>query len=260
MENHTAAVIKYIRFETGGGAAYGILDGDLVRELRGGLFGGVSETGTTHPAGSVKLLPPCQPTKILAVGLNYRSHLRGRPEPGHPEIFYKPVSALIGPEECIRIPRDANNVHYEGELVAVIGRRAKNVSGEEAAGAIFGVTCGNDVSDRDWQSGEKKDLQWWRAKGSDTFAPLGPAIATGLDYGNLRLQTRLNGEVVQEQTTADLIFSLPAIVSWISGWVTLEPGDLIYTGTPGSTRKLNPGDVVEVDIEGIGVLRNGVSH
>ncbi|MCS7316470.1 MAG: fumarylacetoacetate hydrolase family protein, partial [Bryobacterales bacterium] len=121
--------------------------------------------------------------------------------------------------------------------------------------AIFGVTCGNDVSERDWQ---KSDIQWWRAKGADTFAPMGPAIARGLDYGNLRLRTRLNGKVVQEQSTADLLFDGPAIVSFASRYVTLEPGDVIFTGTPGTTQAVKPGDVIEVEIEGIGVLRNPV--
>jgi 2-keto-4-pentenoate hydratase/2-oxohepta-3-ene-1,7-dioic acid hydratase in catechol pathway len=124
---------------------------------------------------------------------------------------------------------------------------------------VFGVTCGNDVSERDWQSGAAKDLQWWRAKGADTFAPLGPCVVTGLDYGNLLLTTRVNGQVVQQQYTSDLLFDIPTVVSFISQFVTLEPGDLIYTGTPGSTSKLNPGDVVEVEIEGIGVLRNPVA-
>jgi len=203
-------------------------------------------------------LAPCDPGKILAVGLNYKSHLGGRQQPAHPEMFYKPVTALQNPGGPIEIPRDATDLHYEGELVAVIGKKTRNVSPEEARGAIFGVTCGNDVSERNWQHGAGKDLQWWRAKGCDTFAPLGPVIVTGIDYGNLLLQTRLNGEVVQKQTTADLIFDCAKIVSWISGWVTLLPGDIIYTGTPGSTRKMAPGDVVEVEIEGIGVLRNPV--
>src|SRR5262249_27630900 len=162
---------------------------------------------------------------------------------------------LQDPDGAIRIPRDATDLHYEGELVMVVGKRTRNVSPEEARDAIFGVTCGNDVSERNWQHGQGKDLQWWRAKGCDTFAPLGPTIATGLDYGNLSLQTRLNGEVVQKQSTADLIFDCASILSWVSGWVTLAPGDVIYTGTPGSTRALKPGDVVEVDIENIGVLR-----
>jgi 2-keto-4-pentenoate hydratase/2-oxohepta-3-ene-1,7-dioic acid hydratase in catechol pathway len=173
-------------------------------------------------------------------------------------MFYKPVTALQDPEEPIVLPRESTDVHYEGELVVVIGKRARDVSPGEARDAIFGVTCGNDVSERNWQHGQGKDLQWWRAKGCDTFAPLGPVIATGLDYSNLQLQTRLNDEIVQKQTTADLIFDCPAIVSRISRWVTLLPGDIIYTGTPGSTRKLSPGDVVEVEIENIGVLRNPV--
>jgi len=250
-------VTKFIRYSSASAASYGILDGDTVRELSGDLFWH-SETGNTVPRADVQLLAPCAPGKILAVGLNYKSHLGGRPQPAHPEIFYKPVTSLQHPEGEIVIPRDATDVHYEGELVVVIGNRVRDASPEEAAGAIFGVTCGNDVSDRNWQHGEKKDLQWWRAKGCDTFAPLGPAIVTGIDYRNLLLQTRLNGEVVQKQFTSDLIFDCPSIVSWISGWVTLMPGDLIYTGTPGSTRKMQPGDTVEVEIEQIGTLRNVV--
>ena len=144
-------------------------------------------------------------------------------------MFYKPVSALQHPGDPIVIPPDAANVHFEGELVIVIGRRLSRASAEEARAAIFGVTCGNDVSERDWQNGPRKDLQWWRAKGADTFAPLGPAIATGLDFGNLTLETRLNGDVVQKQSTADLTFDCPAIVSWVSRWVTLLPGCLLYT-------------------------------
>ena len=202
--------------------------------------------------------PPCGPTKIIGVGLNYRSHLGGRKLPEAPELFYKPPSALIGDGEAIRIPPDATDVHFEGELVLVIGKRVKNATREEAMDAIHGVTCGNDVSDRNWQRGEKKDLQWWRAKGCDTFAPLGPAIVTGLDYSNLMLETRVNGKVAQRGPTSDLVHDCPSIVSWASRWVTLEPGDLIYTGPPGETFALKPGDVVEVEIEGIGVLRNPV--
>jgi 2-keto-4-pentenoate hydratase/2-oxohepta-3-ene-1,7-dioic acid hydratase in catechol pathway len=251
-------VPKYIRYRNSAGASYGILDGDTVREIRGELFGAHDETGVTHPLSDVKLLHPCEPGKILAVGLNYKSHLGGRPQPANPEIFYKPVTALLDPGDPIVIPRDAQDVHYEGEIVIVIGKRVRNATPDEARGAIFGVTCGNDVSDRNWQHGQGKDLQWWRAKGSDTFAPLGPAIVTGADYGNLLLTTRLNGEVVQQQYTSDLIFDGPSIVSWVSGWVTLLPGDIIYTGTPGSTRKMKPGDTVEVEIESIGILRNPI--
>ncbi len=216
------------------------------------------ETGVTLKLSAVKLLCPCEPGKILAVGLNYKSHLGSRPSPSNPEIFYKPISCLQNPDGPIVIPPDATNLHYEGEMVLVIGRRVRNATTDQARAAIFGVTCGNDVSEREWQLGPQKDLQWWRAKGSDTFGPLGPSIATGIDYGNLLLQTRLNGEVVQKQSTSDLIFDCPTIVSYISKWVTLEPGDVIYTGTPGATKTMSAGDTVEVEIEGIGVLRNHV--
>jgi len=252
-------VTQYTRFRSGSTVSYGILDGDTIRQLRGGLFDPIAETGDTHKVSDVALLAPIVPGKILAVGLNYKSHLGGRPQPASPEMFYKPVSALQDPDGPIVIPRDATDLHYEGELVVVVGKKVRDVSPEQAKDAIFGVTCGNDVSERNWQHGSGKDLQWWRAKGCDTFAPLGPVIVTGADYGNLLLQTRLNGEVVQKQYTADLIFDCAAIVSWVSGWVTLFPGDIIYTGTPGSTRKLSAGDVVEVEIQDIGILRNRVT-
>jgi 2-keto-4-pentenoate hydratase/2-oxohepta-3-ene-1,7-dioic acid hydratase in catechol pathway len=254
---------KYVRYTVGqalspANPSYGILDDSTIREISGSPLAPHTETGATHSLAAVKLLAPIQPGKIMAVGLNYKSHLGGRPQPQHPEMFYKPTSALQNPGDPIVLPRESTDVHYEGEIVIVIGKTARNLTPEEAKSAIFGVTCGNDVSERNWQHGAGKDLQWWRAKGSDTFAPLGPAIATGIDYSNLLLQTRLNGEVVQQQYTSDLIFDCPAIVSRISGWVTLNPGDIIYTGTPGSTRKLTSGDVVEVEIESIGVLRNPV--
>jgi 2-keto-4-pentenoate hydratase/2-oxohepta-3-ene-1,7-dioic acid hydratase in catechol pathway len=141
--------------------------------------------------------------------------------------------------------------------VVVIGKRAKNISAADAPQYVFGVTAGNDVSERAWQ---KNDLQWFRAKASDTFGPMGPAIVTGLNYGDLLLQTRVNGVVLQSQRTKDLIFDVPAIISYVSRFVTLEPGDVIYTGTPGSTKAMKPGDIVEVEIEGIGVLRNKVER
>jgi 2-keto-4-pentenoate hydratase/2-oxohepta-3-ene-1,7-dioic acid hydratase in catechol pathway len=252
-------VTKYIRYRSGDTTGYGILDGETVREISGSLFGEHAETGITLQLAEVSLLAPCEPGKILAVGLNYKSHLGGRPQPDRPEIFYKAVTAVQNPGGPIVTPVDSIDLHYEGELVVVIGKPVKNVTADEARAAIFGVTCGNDVSERNWQHGPGKDLQWWRAKGSDTFAPFGPAIVTGIDYGKLLLQTRLNGEVVQKQYTSDLIFDCPAIVSWVSRWVTLLPGDIIYTGTPGSTRKMSPGDVLEVEIESIGVLSNPIA-
>src|SRR5258708_425674 len=232
---------KFVRYRQGSSESYGILQGETISAIQGNLFGDRKETGVKVPLADVKLLYPCEPPKILAVGLNYKSHLGERKMPEHPEIFYKPVSSLQHPEDPIVIPPGAKNVHYEGELVAVIGKTARRVSPAEARDAIFGVTCGNDVSDRDWQSGPNKDLQWWRAKGSDTFGPLGPVIVKDINYGNLRLQTRRNGSVVQEQTTSDLIFDLPTVVSWISQYVTLVPGDVVYTGTPGSTKAMADG-------------------
>ncbi len=253
---------RYVRFQYGDLPAYGEVDGDRVMEIKGDLFSGLGHlhrTGQQLALSELRLLAPCTPTKILGVGLNYRSHLGGRKLPESPELFYKPPSALIATEEPIVIPRDATDVHFEGELVIVIGKKARAVSPEDAGAAIFGVTAGNDVSDRGWQRGEQKDLQWWRAKGCDTFAPLGPVIATGLNYGALALETRVNGKTAQSGSTSDLVHDCAHIVSWASQWVTLEPGDLIYTGTPGNTFALHAGDVVEVEIEGVGVLRNPVA-
>lgn len=250
------SVRKYVRYEHRGAVAYGILEGDVVSRISGDPFSGGTETGTKIGLGNVRLLKPCEPSKILAVGLNYKSHLGSRPAPTQPELFWKPPTALLDPGGKIVIPEGAANVHYEGELVVVIGRKAKGVSAQEAAGCIFGYTCGNDVSERDWQKG---DLQWWRAKGADTFGPIGPAIAVGLDYRASRLQTRVNGEVKQSQFLSDLLFDPAAVVSHASRCVTLNPGDVIFTGTPGSTSALKPGDTVEVEIDGIGILKNTVA-
>ncbi len=175
-------ITKYVRFQTATTTAYGVLEDDIIREISGDLLGARQPAAAKHKLRDVKLLYPITPPKIFAVGLNYKSHLGERPAPATPEIFYKPVTCLQNPGDPIVIPPDSKNTHYEGELVLIIGKRASRVSVEDASAAIFGVTCGNDVSERDWQ---KKDLQWWRAKGADTFAPLGPAIVTGLDYSKL---------------------------------------------------------------------------
>jgi 2-keto-4-pentenoate hydratase/2-oxohepta-3-ene-1,7-dioic acid hydratase in catechol pathway len=249
----SAQVTKYVRYESGGRISYGLLEGEIVRELSGDLFAVPKPTGRTLKLADVQLLAPCEPKKVIAVGLNYRSHIGERPAAAYPGLFAKLPSSIVGPGATILFPEGARNVHFEGELVVVIGKRARNVSASAAPQHIFGVTAGNDVSERDWQ---KQDLQWFRAKASDTFGPLGPVIVKGLNYHDLLLQTRLNGEVVQSQRTKDLIFNVHEIVSYISRFVTLEPGDVIYTGTPGTTRPMKPGDVIEIDIEGIGVLRN----
>jgi 2-keto-4-pentenoate hydratase/2-oxohepta-3-ene-1,7-dioic acid hydratase in catechol pathway len=246
-------VNRYVRYTHDGATSHGVLDGDMVHELAGSLFDGPTRTGREVALADVRLLAPVEPGKVIAVGLNYRSHLGDREPAAYPGLFAKYPTSIIGSGEDIVIPADAGNVHYEGELVVVIGRLAKNVTRENAKSHVFGVTAGNDVSERDWQGA---DLQWFRAKASDTFGPIGPVIATGLDYDDLLLETRLNGEVVQSQRTSDLLFDVSTIVSYVSHYVTLMPGDVIFTGTPGSTRAFAAGDVVEVEIEGVGILRN----
>lgn len=249
----------HARYEYQGAVRFGTVADGKIAEVSGGLFDAPASTGRSLPLSEVKLLAPCVPPKILAVGLNYRSHLGTRAAPKNPGIFFKPVSCIQNPGEPIRIPVDSTDLHYEGELVVVIGKTISKGTREQAQAAVFGVTCGNDVSERNWQHGEAKDLQWWRAKGSDTFGPFGPYIVSGINYGDLGLETRLNGEVVQSQRTSDLIFDVPEIVRYISQWVTLTPGDIIYTGTPGETRRMKSGDTVEVTIEGIGTLSNPVA-
>jgi 2-keto-4-pentenoate hydratase/2-oxohepta-3-ene-1,7-dioic acid hydratase in catechol pathway len=251
-----SAPIRFVRFRRGATTAYGVLEGETVREIRGSFLGAYKETGVRHKLSEVKLLYPCEPSKVLAVALNYKSHLGQQKPPSVPELFYKPITCLANPDDPIVIPQGAKNVHYEGELAIIIGKHAKNISPEQAREVIFGATCGNDVSERDWQ---KNDQQWWRAKGADTFGPLGPVIVRGIDYGKLDLQTRLNGQIVQKENTSDLLFDCHAIVSFASRFVTLVPGDVIYTGTPGTTRPMKPGDTIEVEISGIGVLRNTIA-
>jgi 2-keto-4-pentenoate hydratase/2-oxohepta-3-ene-1,7-dioic acid hydratase in catechol pathway len=251
------SAVRYVRYSNQGRASYGILEGDAIRQLRAAPWVDATPTGQRVAAKSVKLLAPSEPSKVLAVGLNYQSHLGERPAAAYPGLFAKLPTSIIGTEENIVLPPDATNTHYEGEMVIVIGKRASKVSKETAKEYVFGVTIGDDVSERDWQ---KNDLQWFRAKASDTFGPLGPAIVTGLNYDDLLLQTRLNGEVVQSQRTKDLIFNVSEIVSYISQYVTLMPGDVIYTGTPGATRPIKAGDVVEVELESVGVLRNKVTQ
>ncbi len=247
--------MKIARFLHGRRKGYGIVEGDHVRSLKGDIFAEFSLLDETFPLSEVRLLPPVTPSKMLAVAFNYRSHLHEMPPPSNPELFLKPPSALIGPEEAIVLPPGSERVDYEGELVAVMGRRTRGVGPEEALDCVLGYTCGNDVSARDWQQG---DLQWWRAKGCDTFAPLGPWIATDLDPTNLELRTRVNGQEVQSTNTSLLIHDVAHLISFATQVMTLNPGDLVFSGTPGTTAPLGKGDVVEVEISGIGVLRNPV--
>lgn len=248
-------VTHYIRYVAKGKTSYGLLQGNTVRELSGNFLSDTTPTGTTLPLAEVRLLPPCEPSKVLAVGRNYQSHLGERSAPPTPGVFLKLPSCIIGPEEAIVIPPGATDVHYEAELVVVMGKTASKISKQDVPAHIFGITGGNDVSERIWQ---KSDVQWFRAKASDTFGPLGPAIVRGLNYNNLLVQSRVNGELRQSQRTCDMLFDVDTIVSFISQFVTLLPGDVIYTGTPAQTRAMKPGDTVEVEIEGVGILRNPV--
>jgi len=257
--------MRYVRFREGGREGYGTLAGDELSVIEGDVLAPGGPTGETLPLTRVKLLAPLpRPGTILAAAVNYRSHAPGasvitkqEEPPAVPQLFLKPSSSVIGPEETIVLPNGARRVDAEGELVAVIGRVCRSVGAEAALDYVLGYTCGNDVSARHWQ---RDDLQWWRAKGSDTFSPIGPVIATGLDPGDLELRTVLNGGEKQRTNTSALVHSVAALISFASQVCTLEPGDLIFTGTPGETPKLNDGDIVEVEIAGIGVLRNPVAR
>ncbi len=252
-----ATALRYIRFQADTHEAYGIVEGETVREISEAPFQAARRTGRSFPLSAVKLLAPCLPSKIFALAYNFRDHLGVKPPPYEPLIFLKVPSSVIGPGDPIVLPRSgaAGRIDEEAELVVVMGSRCRNVPRADALSYVFGCTCGNDVSAREWQ---KHDLNWWRAKSSDTFAPLGPAIVTDFDGANADVRARINGREVQRCTTRDLIFGIPELIEWISASVTLEPGDLIFTGTSGDPAELHEGDTVEVEIEGIGVLSNPV--
>jgi 2-keto-4-pentenoate hydratase/2-oxohepta-3-ene-1,7-dioic acid hydratase in catechol pathway len=248
-------VVNYVRYERDGSVSYGVLQGERIREIDGDLFGTHRDTERWLALADVRLLPVTPAKKVIAVGLNYKSHLGDRKPADYPGLFAKYPTSLVGSGANIVRPPDARNLHYEGEMVLVIGTTCRQVTRAQAMACVFGITAGNDVSERDWQA---NDLQWFRAKASDTFGPVGPTIATGVDPDDVLVETRLNGEVRQHERTSDLIFDAAAIVSYVSRYVTLEPGDLIFTGTPGATMPMKPGDVVEVQVEGVGTLRNTV--
>jgi 2-keto-4-pentenoate hydratase/2-oxohepta-3-ene-1,7-dioic acid hydratase in catechol pathway len=248
-------VTKYVRYEHGGAVSYGVLEGETIHQLAGDVFASPERTGATVALGDVTLLAPTDPRKVVAAGLNYRSHLGGAEPAEYPGLFDKHATSLIGHGAEITYYEDASNLHFEGEMVLIIGKTTRNVSEADARDHIFAVAPGNDVSERVWQ---QNDLQWFRAKGADTFGPVGPVMARGADYNDLLLQTRVNGEVMQSQRTRDLLFDSAYLVSYASRYVTLEPGDMIFTGTPGSTSAMQPGDVVEIELENVGVLRNTI--
>jgi 2-keto-4-pentenoate hydratase/2-oxohepta-3-ene-1,7-dioic acid hydratase in catechol pathway len=248
---------RYLRVLLDRRPRFGRLDGDQIALLDGDPIAGGAPDGSRVQAAEVELLPPCLPSKIVAIGTNYRAHAleMGKPLPDEPLLFMKPPSALLASGRAIERPTPYTRTDFEGELGVVIGRRARHVAEADALTYVFGYTIVNDVTVRDLQV---KDGQFTRAKGFDTFCPVGPHIVVGLDPRALKLTTRLNGQVKQDSSTADLIFGVARLVSFISRVMTLEPGDLISTGTPSGVGPIAPGDLVEIEIEGLGTLSNPV--
>ncbi len=245
----------FVRYsQDGGEISWGMLHGSQVWQLAGAPYETMEHTGVWHGRDTVKLEAPAEPTQIFMTAFNFHSHISGDPaeEPG---LFLVPPSSLVGPEDPIVRPAGSRNLHYEAEMAVVIGKRAENVPADQAHEYIFGVTAGNDVSERSWQG---SDIQWVRAKGSRGFNAVGPVLYKDADYGNIQITGRLNGEVVQGENSSDLIFGMEEMVSYISRFFTLEPGDMIWSGTMGSTRAMVPGDIYEVELSGIGTLRNEV--
>ncbi|MFN2442249.1 MAG: fumarylacetoacetate hydrolase family protein [Thermoanaerobaculia bacterium] len=253
--------MRIYRVHHNGSARYAIGD-DRVARLT--LAGSVSDLGSAREGtgeeieiGSARLLAPVLPGKIVAVGRNYADHARelGNEVPTEPIIFLKPPSSVLDPRGEIEYPLISERVDFEGELAIVIGRRARRLKSADWRGYVLGFTCANDVTARDLQ---KKDVQFTRGKGFDTFCPLGPAIVPDLDPADLALTTRLNGEIRQEGRTSGMVFGPGFLLEFITAVMTLEPGDVVLTGTPAGVGPMAPGDVVEVEIEGIGILRNSV--
>ena len=257
--------MKIARFRVNGQVRYGIVDGEELSEIRGSIYKTFKVNGTKHNLKDVVILPPTNPSEIWCPGLNFANHLEYAAEvlgeenpivPKHPEPWIKARSSLTGTSDPIILPLDCSGeVHYEGEAVAVIGKLCRRVTVQDAHQFVLGYTCGNDVSDRVWQ---RDDWTFWRAKGADTFAPVGPWIETDCNPQDLDMIVRLNGKEVQHGKTEEMLFSFGEIISYISQQVTLYPGDLVFSGSTGVTVALKPGDVVDVEIPGIGVLSNPV--
>jgi len=251
--------MKFLRFKNKDGkTCTGVLEDSNVYEIEGDIFQECKVTKNKHPLSEIRFLPPCSPTKIVAVGLNYRDHAAEmkKPIPEEPLLFMKPSTSVIGHEDKISYPKHmSSRIDYEGELAVVIGKIARWVEENEAFDYVFGYTCINDITARDLQI---KDVQYTRAKGFDTFAPVGPVIETELDPSDLEISTFLNGERRQHSRTSELIFNVPRLIIFISRVMTLLPGDIIATGTPSGIGSIKIGDKVEVKVEGIGILRNYV--
>ena len=250
--------MKYLRFLQNGNIRYGLLEkGNTIREVVGDIFNNHKNTENVFSLSEITFLPPCVPTKIIAVGLNYFDHANEfqMKISDEPLIFMKPPSTLIAHNDNIIYPKMSKQLDYEAELAVIIKNRIKNIEPEDVFENILGYTCFNDVTARDLQ---KKDEQWTRAKSFDTFAPIGPFISTGLNPDNLQIKLYKNGQLMQNSSTNNMIFKVDKIISFISKIMTLFPGDIIATGTPSGVGKLEEGDIVEVEIEGIGVLKNNV--
>ncbi|WP_328505782.1 fumarylacetoacetate hydrolase family protein [Streptomyces sp. NBC_00391] len=254
--------VRIVRYAVGGVRHYGeLVSGEAgIARCEGNPFTGLSPTGDVDEIGDVVILAPLERPRIFGFAYNYASHIdeTDRAVPEVPVCFMKPSTAVVGPDDAIVYPADGELVHFEGELVVVIGKEARHVKPSEAHEYILGYTCGNDVSDRIVQRRESAFGTLLIGKGQDTFAPLGPVIETELDPSALSLTTRVNGAVMQSASTADLLLAVPDIIGYLSRYLTLLPGDAIMTGTPSGVGPIRPGDVVEVEIEGIGVLRNPV--
>jgi len=249
--------MKIVRFKYNHKVGYGLLQGNLVEVIDGQRLPTIVKTNVSLSLNKVKLLPPALPSKIIAVGLNYLNHAQElkMPVPEEPIIFLKPPSAVIGQDEEILLPPQSQQVDFEAELAIIIGRQAHAVEKKAARDYILGYCCANDVTARDLQ---KKDGQWSRAKSFDTFCPLGPWLETELEPDSLSIKLRVNGQEKQNSSTKKMIFSCDELVSFISHIMTLYPQDVILTGTPPGVGKLKSGDIVEVEIENIGVLKNKV--
>ncbi len=248
---------QYVRFSLDGSTCYGLLHGDQIAVIQGDIFGAHQLTDRIVPLSSITLLTPCQPSSIVCVGLNYRQHALelGMQLPSEPIIFLKPHTSLLPHRGDIVYWPMVGQLDYEAELTIVIGQRCHQVREADAMQYVFGYTIANDVTARDLQ---RKDGQWTRAKSFDTFCPLGPSIVTGIDASNLRLKAILNGQVKQDGSTSDLIFTIPQLVSFVSQVITLHPGDVILTGTPSGIGPMQVGDEIRIEIEGLGALTNRV--
>jgi 2-keto-4-pentenoate hydratase/2-oxohepta-3-ene-1,7-dioic acid hydratase in catechol pathway len=249
--------MRIVRYSVDNRAGRGAVVGDLVHELPGGNADPGPPGRVVGKLADLALLPPCDPRTIVCAGSNYAGQLaeKGRPWPTQPPLFLKAPNAIVGPEADILRPAEVRRLEYEGELAVVIGRTARNVPAKCATDVVLGYTCANDVTAHDWRA----DGQWTRAKSADTFCPLGPWIETDVpDPCALRITTRLGGQVVQEGSTSDMIFGVGELLAFVTRWITLEPGDVLLTGSPAGVGPMVPGDAVEVEISGIGTLRNTV--